>query len=296
MGRSYGRSDGKRYTAWMVGTDELAALVRDAGTVTVLTGAGVSTASGIPCYRDRKGEWQHPPPVQFADFVARDDVRQRYWARSFAGWSRLAGAVPNLAHRSLAGLEVAGVLDTLITQNVDGLHQQAGTQRIVDLHGRLDRVVCLDCGLMLERQDWQDRLLTLNPDFHARVVRINPDGDAELADADVMQFDVPDCDACGGIVKPDVVFFGETVPAGRVAAAMGAVERSGALLVAGSSLMVFSGLRFVRQAVELGKPVAIVNQGRTRADDVATLRIDADCGELLRDLHRILRGLAAVRA
>ncbi len=280
----------------MVGINELAALIRGAGTVTVLTGAGVSTASGIPCYRDRHGDWQHPAPVQFADFVTRDTVRRRYWARSFAGWNRLAGAAPNLAHRSLAGMEVAGVLDTIITQNVDGLHQRAGTQRIVDLHGRLDRVVCLDCGFSVERQDWQDRLLSLNPDFHARVMQVNPDGDAELADGDVQPFDVPACHACGGIVKPDVVFFGEAVPADRVAAAMGAVERAGALLVAGSSLMVYSGLRFVRQAVELGKPVAIVNQGRTRGDDVAALRIDADCGELLRDVHRVLRGLAEARA
>ncbi len=280
----------------MAGTDELASLIRAAGTVTVLTGAGVSTASGIPCYRDRDGYWQHPAPVQFADFVARDAVRQRYWARSFAGWSRQAGAAPNLAHRSLAGLEVLGVLDTLITQNVDGLHQRAGSRRVVDLHGRLDRVICLDCGHSLERSGWQDRLLALNPSFHARVAAMHPDGDAELAEPDVRQFAVPDCDACGGIVKPDVVFFGEAVPADRVADAMGAVERSGALLVAGSSLMVFSGLRFVRQAAELGKPVAIVNQGRTRADDVAALRIDADCGALLHELHRLLRGPAEARA
>jgi NAD-dependent SIR2 family protein deacetylase len=269
---------------------ELAAFIRDAGTVTVLTGAGVSTASGIPGYRDREGNWQHPPPVQFADFVGRDAVRRRYWARSFAGWGRIDGAAPNPAHRALSALEDAGVIDTLVTQNVDGLHQRAGSRRIVDLHGRLDSVVCLDCRASLERRQWQERLLEANPGFHARATRINPDGDAELVDQDVGDFAVPDCGNCGGIVKPDIVFFGEAVPRERVARAMSAVERSGALLVVGSSLMVFSGLRFVRQAVELGKPVAIVNQGRTRADEVAALRIDADCAVLLRDLHAIMSG------
>jgi NAD-dependent SIR2 family protein deacetylase len=269
---------------------ELAALIRDAGTVTVLTGAGVSTASGIPGYRDREGNWQHPPPVQFADFVGRDAVRRRYWARSFAGWGRIDGAAPNPAHRALSALEDAGVIDTLVTQNVDGLHQRAGSRRIVDLHGRLDSVVCLDCRASFERQRWQDRLLEANPGFHARATRINPHGDAELVDQDFGGFAVPDCGDCGGIVKPDVVFFGEAVPRERVARAMSAVERSGALFVVGSSLTVFSGLRFVRQAVELGKPVAIVNQGRTRADEVAALRIDADCAVLLRDLHAIMSG------
>lgn len=273
---------------------ELAALIREAGTVTVLTGAGVSTGSGIPGYRDREGNWQHPPPVQFADFVSRDSVRRRYWARSFAGWSRIAGAAPNPAHRSLSALEEAGVVETLVTQNVDGLHQRAGSRRIVDLHGRLDQVVCLDCGASLERLAWQDRLLDANPDFDAQVMRINPDGDAELADDEVGRFAVPDCSTCGGIVKPDVVFFGESVPRERVAAAMSSVERSGALLVVGSSLMVFSGLRFVRQAVELGKPVAIVNQGRTRADENAAIRIDADCGELLEELERAMCGADAL--
>jgi NAD-dependent SIR2 family protein deacetylase len=273
---------------------ELAALIRKAGTVTVLTGAGVSTGSGIPGYRDREGNWQHPPPVQFADFVGRDAVRRRYWARSFAGWGRIAEAEPNAAHRSLRALEQAGVVDTLVSQNVDGLHQRAGSRRVVDLHGRLDSVVCLDCRTSLERPQWQDRLLAANPGFHARVTRINPDGDAELADQDVGHFTVPECSACGGIMKPDVVFFGEAVPGERVARAMSSVERSGALLVVGSSLMVFSGLRFVRQAVELGKPVAILNQGRTRADEVAALRIDAECGQLLQELAGLIRGAEPV--
>lgn len=267
---------------------ELARLVRRARSVTVLTGAGVSTASGIPGYRDRDGNWKHPQPVQFGDFVARDPVRRRYWARSFAGWNRIVAATPNAAHSALAELEYAGVVDTVITQNVDGLHHRAGSVRVIDLHGRLDAVRCLDCGGDTRRHAWQERLLAANPGWRARVTRVNPDGDAEIADEDYESFRVPGCNACGGIVKPDVVFFGESVPKPRVELARRAVARAGALLVVGSSLMVFSGLRFVRQAIAAGKPVAILNRGRTRADDVAALKLDADCGDVLAELGRAL--------
>ncbi len=261
--------------------DALSRFIADAGTVTVLSGAGVSTASGIPDYRDRDGNWKHTRPAQYRDFISQAPVRRRYWARSFAGWRRIGGARPNAAHRSLATLEEGGYVDTIVTQNVDGLHGCAGSRRVIDLHGRLDRVVCLDCGAGGARDRWQQRLAAANPGWDGAVAEWRPDGDVEFAAADIEAFRVPGCEACGGLVKPDVVFFGESVPPGRVADATAAVGRAGGLLVVGSSLMVYSGLRFVRQAAALGKPVAILNQGVTRADDEARIKVDADCGSTL---------------
>ena len=260
---------------------ELRRFIARAGRVAVVTGAGVSTASGIPDYRDRNGDWKHARPVQYADFVARPEVRQRYWARSFAGWGRIANATPNPAHTALAALEAGGQIDTLITQNVDGLHHRAGSRRVIDLHGRLQTVRCMGCGERTCRDDWQEQLAAANPSWRSETDYFAPDGDAKLKDEEVIDFVTPDCRSCGGFVKPDVVFFGENVPKHRVASAFEALDRSDALLVVGSSLMVYSGYRFVRRAVENAKPIAIVNQGRTRADDVATLKIDADCGDIL---------------
>lgn len=259
----------------------LAQFIGAAAPVTVLTGAGVSTASGIPEYRDRNGDWKHAKPVEFNDFVGSDAVRRRYWARSFSGWSRIRTATPNAAHTALAGLEQQSFSHWLITQNVDGLHSAAGSRRVTDLHGRLDTVRCLSCDARLPRHDWQQALAAANPAWQSVIATIKPDGDAELADDDVRAFVVPDCGECGGIIKPDVVFFGEAVPRDRVDDCVAALEQSGGLLVAGSSLMVFSGYRFVRLALEMGKPVAIVNQGRTRADDIASLKIDNECGDVL---------------
>jgi NAD-dependent SIR2 family protein deacetylase len=260
---------------------ELARFIARAGTVAVVTGAGVSTASGIPDYRDRNGDWKHARPVQYADFVSRPEVRQRYWARSFAGWRRIANALPNLAHEALAALEAAGRVDTLITQNVDGLHHRAGSRRVIDLHGRLQTVVCMGCGRCAGREEWQEQLAAANPSWHRDTDYFAPDGDARLKDEDVGNFVTPACASCGGFVKPDVVFFGENVPRDRVASAFDALDRAKGLLVVGSSLMVYSGYRFARRAAETGKPIAIVNRGRTRADGVATLKIDADCGDVL---------------
>lgn len=249
--------------------------------VTVLTGAGVSTASGIPDYRDDNGKWKAATPVQFAEFAGSEDARRRYWARSYVGWQRFGQAEPNAAHRSLARLEAAGKVDTLITQNVDKLHSRAGSQRVIDLHGDLSRVRCIDCNETTSRADYQERIRAANPGWHARVFEFRPDGDAELADASYAEFNVPGCTSCGGRMKPDVVMFGENVPTQRVEEAMAAVDRSDALLVVGSSLMVFSGFRFARRAHEMGKPIAIVNRGATRADDLATLKIEADCAATL---------------
>jgi NAD-dependent SIR2 family protein deacetylase len=261
--------------------DNLDRFISEHASLAVLSGAGVSTGSGIPDYRDRNGDWKHAQPIQFGEFVESRDARRRYWARSYVGWQRFGAARPNSAHRALAGLESAGKVDTLITQNVDRLHSRAGSRRVIDLHGDLSRVRCLGCNRLRSRSGFQQQLKTANPDWHAEVFRYKPDGDAELAVSCYVDFRVPACEVCEGIVKPDVVMFGESVPKARVEAAMAAVDRADALLVVGSSLMVFSGFRFVRHASAQQKPIAIVNHGKTRADDLATLKIEAECGETL---------------
>ena len=262
-------------------TRQLDELLADVRTITVLTGAGVSTGSGIPDYRDRDGEWKHAPPMQYAEFSGSDEARRHYWARSYVGWQRFGKARPNAAHVALAGLEAAGRIDTVITQNVDRLHSRAGSRNVIDLHGDLSRVRCIDCDDLSPRHRFQHDLRDANPDWHAHVSGYRPDGDVELTASGHDEFRVPGCRKCGGRIKPDVVMFGESVPRQRVEAAMSAVDRTDALLVVGSSLMVFSGFRFARHAHETGKPIAIVNQGKTRADDIAAVKVEADCGELL---------------
>lgn len=260
---------------------ELADFLVRHGSIAVVSGAGVSTASGIPDYRDRNGDWKHAQPIQYQDFVGNMDDRKRYWARSYVGWQRFSGARPNAAHYALADLEATGKVDTLITQNVDRLHSAAGSRRVIDLHGDLSLVRCLSCNAISDRWDYQQQLKVANPGWHAEVFRFRPDGDAELADKGHDEFSVPDCEVCGGTVKPDVVMFGETVPKERVDSATMAIDRAEALLVVGSSLMLFSGFRFARQAGEQQKPIALINQGRTRADDIAALKVEADCGNVL---------------
>lgn len=264
-------------------TEALRDFLDAAGSVAVLTGAGVSTGSGIPDYRDRNGDWKHAQPMQFHEFAGSDVARQRYWARSYVGWQRFGRAEPNGAHHALAKLESKGKVDTLITQNVDRLHSRAGSRQVIDLHGDLGVVVCLGCGEKDSRRNFQLRLADANAGWHAEVFRYKPDGDAELAEKSHQEFRVPGCRKCDGVIKPDVVMFGESVPKGRVDDARRSVERAEALLVVGSSLMVYSGFRFVRQASESGKPIAIVNRGKTRADDIATIKVDADCADTLRN-------------
>jgi NAD-dependent SIR2 family protein deacetylase len=272
------------------GHEELAAFLRRHPRALVLTGAGCSVASGIPEYRDHDGSWKSRPPVRYAEFVASAAVRQRYWARSVFGWARVAAAAPNAVHRALARLEHGGHVSTVVTQNVDALHQRAGSRRVLDLHGRLDEVECLGCGARVARADVQEVLLAWNQAFLAATREhgppsapaARPDGDAQI-EADFSAFRIPDCPACGGVLKPAVVFFGENVPKDRVLAALIALERSDALLVVGSSLMVFSGYRFCLAARDLGKPVAAVNLGRTRADEMLSLKVVADCGRALED-------------
>ncbi|MEL7536130.1 MAG: NAD-dependent protein deacetylase [Pseudomonadota bacterium] len=267
-------------------TERLAQFVHDNPRLFVLSGAGISTASGIPDYRDRDGAWKGARPVEYRDFVGKPYVRQRYWSRSMLGWPRMAYSQPNVCHRSVAWLQQAGYVERIVTQNVDSLHQRAGATDVIDLHGRLDSATCLNCGTTYARDDWQGRIEALNPNFAATVqsVREAPDGDAVLEGVDYASFVVPDCDQCGGIVKPDVVFFGENVPRPRVAAAMDALAASDALLVLGSSLIVFSGFRFAREADRLGRPIALLNLGFNRADDLATLKLDAPCEDVLREL------------
>lgn len=247
----------------------------------VLTGAGCSTASGIPDYRDLEGGWKRPPPVTYQAFVGDAATRARYWARSLVGWRRFGRARPNATHAALARLEAEGRVEVLLTQNVDGLHQAAGSRQVIDLHGRLDEVRCLGCERRIPRTQFQHALAARNPDWVALDAVDAPDGDADLDGLDFGAFDVPACAACGGLLKPDVVFFGENVPRERVERAQAHLAAADAMLVVGSSLMVFSGYRFAREAARLGKPMAAINLGRTRADDLLALKIERDCAETL---------------
>jgi NAD-dependent SIR2 family protein deacetylase len=281
-------------TTATAGDAPLAAFIRRHSRLLVLTGAGCSVASGIPEYRDHDGAWKSRPPVRYADFMGSAAVRRRYWARSVFGWARVAGAEPGAVHRALALLERAGHASTVVTQNVDALHQRAGSRRVIDLHGRLDEVECLECGTRIGRADVQDVLVSWNGPFLAALGQAlgaapaaRPDGDAQV-DADFEGFRVPDCPSCGGVLKPAVVFFGENVPRSRVDAALGALAGADALLVVGSSLMVFSGFRFCLAARELGKPVAAVNLGRTRADELLSLKVASDCGAALQEVVEAL--------
>jgi NAD-dependent SIR2 family protein deacetylase len=263
-------------------------LAASAGPALVLSGAGMSTDSGIPDYRGPEAPARMPMTI--AEFRSGPVARQRYWARSHLGWRRMFDARPNAGHRALARLQHHESTGPVITQNVDGLHQRAGSTDVTDLHGRIDRVICLDCTAISGRTELHTRLTAGNPGFGAGLDPIQrPDGDVELADTS--DFVVADCRVCGGILKPDVVFFGENVPPARVESCYQLVDRAGSLLVLGSSLTVQSGLRFVRRADQLGTPVAIVNRGRTRGDEFATITLHAGCSEVLAGL--VSRGLVS---
>ncbi len=247
----------------------------------MLTGAGCSTASGIPDYRDAAGQWKRAQPVTYQAFVGDPLVRARYWARSFIGWPMIERARPNPAHVALAQWQAQGRLLQLLTQNVDGLHQRAGSADVIDLHGRLDEAVCLQCASREPRSALQCRLREANAAWADLTAGFAPDGDADLEGLDFARFNVLPCQACGGMLKPDVVFFGESVPRARYEAARAALDAADGLLVVGSSLMVYSGYRFARQARERGTALAIVNHGVTRADDFADLKLQDDCARLL---------------
>ncbi|MFD6277351.1 NAD-dependent protein deacetylase [Streptomyces sp. NPDC060209] len=258
------------------------------GGVLVLSGAGISTESGIPDYRGEGGSLSRHTPMTYQDFTAGAQARRRYWARSHLGWRTFGRARPNAGHRAVAAFGRHGLLSGVITQNVDGLHQAAGSEGVVELHGGLDRVVCLTCGAFSLRRELARRLEEANAGFGAVSAAINPDGDADLTDEQVGDFRVVPCTVCGGILKPDVVFFGEAVPPRRVEHCRDLVREAPSLLVLGSSLTVMSGLRFVRQAAQAGKPVLIVNRDVTRGDRHAVSRIALPLGTALATVAGLL--------
>lgn len=254
------------------------------GNITVLTGAGMSTDSGIPGYRGPDGK-RRVMPMTYGEFVASSANRRRYWARSYVGWRRFTAAAPNDGHRALAELQARGLLRAIITQNVDGLQQDAGAEDVIELHGTLDEVVCLNCGERCRRVDLDERLRLANPDFAVTGGELRPDGDVDLTDDQVSGFRLARCLVCNSdLLKPDVVFFGESVPKPLVQRCFHAVEESSGLLVLGSSLAVMSGYRFVRRASHLGLPIAVVTHGWTRGEAEATIRLDAPLAPTLRGL------------
>ncbi|TCC66161.1 NAD-dependent protein deacetylase [Kribbella pittospori] len=254
------------------------------GGVVVLSGAGISTESGIPDYRGETGSLRTHTPMTYGDFTASESGRQRYWARSHLGWRTIARANPNTGHRAVATMQAHGYLTGVITQNVDGLHQAAGARDVIELHGNLDRVICLNCGTMSQREVLDRRLRAANTTFEGEATRINPDGDVELPDDIVRTFTVVPCTVCGGVLKPDVVFFGENVPKSRVERCYRLIDDANAVLVLGSSLTVMSGFRFVRHAAKAGKSVLIINQGITRGDPYAAHRVNLPLGQALTQL------------
>ncbi|UGQ48839.1 NAD-dependent protein deacetylase [Massilia endophytica] len=268
--------------------DALAGFLQRHRRVLALTGAGISTASGIPGYRDEEGVRRGKPPIQGPEFRRSEAVRRRYWARSMVGWPVLAGAQPNPGHHAMAELEQGGHLHTTITQNVDGLHQRAGSERLIELHGNIHLVRCLDCAAVYRRAEIQQQLAQANPFMLEAAAQPLPDGDASIEPETLGDFSVPACERCAGMLQPDVVFFGDNVPPQRTAAALEAMREADALLVVGSSLMVFSGYRFCRLAAEAGKPIAAINAGKTRADDLISLKVAQPAQEILPRLAGVL--------
>ena len=272
--------------------DRLAIQMSGLGGLIVISGAGCSTPSGIGDYRDENGEWKRRQPVQHSDFVNHRSWRQRYWARSQLGYPEFIRARPNEAHRVLARWEASGFVKGVITQNVDRLHQAAGSRKVIDLHGRLDRVVCLGCGAQTLRHDLQNWLEQHNPDIDALGTEavMAADGDVDLESANFADVAVPECQACAGVLKPDVVFYGDSVPKATVEASYQWIEKAPAVLVIGSSLMVFSSLRFVRRAHERQIPIYAINRGLTRADELFQCKVEGDCAEILQALESKLAG------
>ena len=262
--------------------------IAHAAPLLVLTGAGVSLSCGIPTYRDAQGRWLRSAPITQQEFTSRPRQRQRYWGRAALGWPAVRDARPGPAHRQLAALEAAGCIEQLVTQNVDRLHQRAGSRRVIDLHGRLDRVRCLNCGALHDRDAVQAQLLARNPTLDRPAPDARPDGDADLSEDEVDRVQVPSCTRCGGVLMPDVVFFGGNIPAQRRRAGEQALTRARGLLVVGSSLQVYSGYRYCREAGNQRKPLFIINPGDTRADALADHKLSAAAEDVLPDLMRFI--------
>ena len=274
--------------------NDLSALLQGRRTV-VLTGAGCSTESGIPDYRGPLTRQKARNPILYKAFISEANTRVRYWSRSIIGWRRIHEAAPNAAHEAIAELEARGFINGVITQNVDRLHHKAGSDRVVELHGTLSEVYCLDCGQSEKRETFQKRLQWLNPGWSHSGHDIAPDGDVELGEVDVSQFRVPTCCICNGVLKPNVVFFGENVPKCRVDAAWQLYEEAEMILVVGSSLAVFSGYRFVLKAAKEGRPIAIINLGPTRGDAHASCCVDQEAGMVLpRLLNKLVNSSSVI--
>jgi NAD-dependent SIR2 family protein deacetylase len=271
----------RQYLSAMIGSNSLQDFVGSHRRLFVLTGAGCSTNSGIPDYRDVDGKWKRQQPVTYQAFMSEEATRRRYWARSLIGWQRFGRALPNDAHRALARLETMEKCELVLTQNVDRLHQAAGNTRVIDLHGRLDLVRCMGCEWKMMREELQDELGRLNGAWLNLDAADAPDGDADLDAHDFSSFVVPNCRHCQGLLKPDVVFFGESVPRALVDSAVGYLEQADAMLIVGSSLMVYSGFRFVQMASRIGMPIAALNLGRTRADELLSLKVEQSCESAL---------------
>ena len=263
--------------------EQLQQFLQQYPSVMVLTGAGISTDSGIPDYRDQNGQWKRKQPVQHQDFMRSHTVRQRYWARSLIGWRLMQNAKPNAAHFALAQLQQQQDIRGIITQNVDGLHQAAGSHHVTDLHGRADQVLCMSCGWRCSRDETHAMSAELNPEFLSLTATAAPDGDADL-ETDFSLFQVADCPHCGGILKPDVVFFGDNVPKERVHSALEMLQQADALWVIGSSLMVYSGFRFCKYAQQWQKPIMALTLGKTRADAMLDLRLNVPIAPVLTGL------------
>ncbi len=274
-----------RNEAQEIDLQELAQFLSDSERLLVISGAGISTASGIGDYRDERGEWKRPQPVQHQDFMGQLSWRRRYWARSMIGFPEFMRAEPNAAHRVLARWEDQGRLAGVITQNVDRLHQRAGQEAVLDLHGRLDQVVCMSCGEVSSRAALQAWLERQNPELGGVAFNVAPDGDADLARSDFTDICVPDCQTCGGVLKPNVVFYGDSVPRDIVDQAYAWVEAADAVLVLGSSLMVFSSFRFVRHAHQRGIPIAAINRGKMRGEELLDCKLAEDVGTALSALE-----------
>lgn len=270
---------------------QLQDFLADKHNLVVLSGAGISVGSGIPTYRDKAGNWKRSDPIQHQEFMSRKSARQRYWLRSYSGWPAVASAVPSQSHRVIAELERCKIVKMVVTQNVDRLHQQAGSQNVIDLHGRLDEVICMDCHRVISRRTLQPKLKSLNP-FFSRQGKMAPDGDADVAEDSVSSVKVPHCEDCDGILKPNVVFFGDNVDKSIVQRVYDGIDNSDGMLIVGTSLKVFSGYRFCRYAATQGKPIASINPGLSRGDNLIQTIIREDSDDVLTPiLNSVLSGV-----
>lgn len=271
-------------SANMGSSSDLAEFLQEHPNLFVITGAGISQASGIPTYRDDGGVWRSNIPIHHAEYMRDPAKRKRYWARSFGGWPNVQRAEPNQAHHALAGLEALGIVSLLVTQNVDRLHQKAGHKKVVDLHGRMDQVLCMDCGAITSRDEIQEWLWQHNPHLANIKAVVAPDGDAEVQQSMIDRVITPDCQRCSGLLKPHVVFYGSSVEKHIVTELMANLLQASAVLVVGSSLMVYSSYRFCKLAAEQNIPIACINQGLTRADELFALKVNGECGAVLGDI------------